>query len=153
MRNKWLWIGLGVLVTALLVAGAVIRGKRSKVVPVQFARVRREDITARVRAPGKIEPRTQVKVSADVMGKIVQLPIKEGDHVKKGELMLQLDDTQYRSAYSQAKAARATAEARLREVESSLKVTEANYARQKALFEQHLLSQAEWDQASTAYET
>ena len=153
MKKKWIWIGLGGVLVVLLVAGNVARQSAGKVVPVQFARVRREDITARVRAPGKIEPRTQVKVSADVMGKIVQLPIKEGDHVKKGELMLQLDDTQYRSAYSQAKASRASAEARVREAESSLKVTEANYARQKALFEQHLLSQAEWDQANTTYES
>src|SRR5437773_12178658 len=113
MRNKWLWIGLGVLVTALLVAGAVIRGKRSKVTPGQFARIRTEDITARVRAPGKIEPKTQVKVSADVMGKITLLPIKEGDPVRRGQLMLQLDDTQYRSGLGQAKAALASARARL----------------------------------------
>jgi HlyD family secretion protein len=153
MKKKWIWIGLGGVLVVLLVAGNVARQSAGKVVPVQFARVRREDITARVRAPGKIEPRTQVKVSADVMGKIVQLPVKEGDRVKKGELMLQLDDTQYRSANSQAKAARASAEARVRETESSLKVAEASYARQKALFEQHLLSQAEWDQASTNYES
>jgi HlyD family secretion protein len=153
MKKKWIWIGLGGALVVLLVAGNVARQSAGKVVAVQFARVRREDITARVRAPGKIEPRTQVKVSADVMGKIVQLPIKEGDRVKKGELMLQLDDTQYRSAYSQARAARASAEARLKEAEASLKVTEANYARQKALFEQHLLSQAEWDQASTTHES
>src|SRR5262245_7551487 len=153
MNKKWIWIVLGGLVIVLLVAGNVARQSAGKVVAVQFARVRREDITARVRAPGKIEPKTQVKVSADVMGKIVQLPIKEGDRVKKGELMLQLDDTQYRSAYSQARAARASAEARVRETASSLKVAESSYARQKALFEQHLLSQAEWDQANTTYES
>ena len=153
MKKKWIWIGLGGVLVVLLIAGNVARQSAGKVVSVQFARVRREDITARVRAPGKIEPRTQVKVSADVMGKIVQLPVKEGDRVKKGQLMLQLDDTQYRSAYSQARAARASAEARVRETESSLKVAEASYARQKALFEQHLLSQAEWDQASTNYES
>jgi HlyD family secretion protein len=73
--------------------------------------------------------------------------------VKKGQLMLQLDDTQYRSAHAQARAARASAEARLREVESSIKVVGASYARQKALFEQSLLSQAEWDQATTNYES
>jgi HlyD family secretion protein len=153
MKKKWIWIGLGGLAVVLLIAGNVARQSAGKVVSVQFARVRREDITARVRAPGKIEPRTQVKVSADVMGKVVQLPIKEGDRVKKGQLMLQLDDTQYRSAHSQARAARASAEARLREVESSLKVAESSYKRQKALFEQHLLSEAEWDQATTNYES
>jgi HlyD family secretion protein len=153
MKKKWIWIGLGGALVVLLVAGNVARQSQGKIVSVQFARVRRTDITARVRAPGKIEPRTQVKVSADVMGKIVQLPIKEGDRVKKGELMLQLDDTQYRSAYSQARAARASAEARVRETESSLKVAQSSYARQKALFEQHLLSEAEWDQATTNYES
>jgi len=153
MKKKWIWIGLAGLVVVLLIAGNVARQSGGKVVPVQLARVRREDITSRVRAPGKIEPRTQVKVSADVMGKVVRLPIKEGDRVKQGQLMLQLDDTQYRSAFSQARAARASAEARVREVESSLKVVEANYQRQKALFEERLLSQAEWDQATTNYES
>ena len=153
MKKKWILIGLAVVVLVLLVAANVARQSSSKIVSVQFARVRREDITSRVRAPGKIEPRTQVKVSADVMGKVVQLPIKEGDRVKQGQLMLQLDDTQYRSAHNQARAARASAEARLREVESSLKVAESTYQRQKALFEQHLLSQAEWDQATTNYES
>jgi len=153
MKKKWIWIGLAGLAVVLLIAGNVARQSAGKVVSVQFARVRREDITSRVRAPGKIEPRTQVKVSADVMGKIVHLPVKEGDRVKQGQLRLQLDDTQYRSAFSQARASRASAEARLREVESSLKVVEANYQRQKALFEQQLLSQAEWDQATTNYES
>ena len=153
MKKKWIFIGLGGLVVVLLVAGNVAKNSAGKVVAVQFARVRRSDITSRVRAPGKIEPRTQVKVSADVMGKIVRLPIKEGDRVKMGQLMLQLDDTQYRSAHAQAKAAKSSADARVREVESSLKVAEANHQRQKALFEQNLLSQAEWDQATTHYES
>ena len=153
MKNKWLWIGLGVAVTLALVAMGVIRGSRSKVTPVQFARVRQEDITARVRAPGKIEPKTQVKVSADVMGKILHLPVKEGDHVRAGQLMLQLDDTQYRALLNQAKAALATANARVRDAEASFKVVDANYGRQRSLYEQKLLSQAEWDQATSTHET
>src|SRR5437867_12934139 len=105
---------------------SVARGGKGKAQAVQFARVREEDITARVRAPGKIEPKTQVKISADIMGKIVKLAVKEGDHVKKGQLLLQLDDTQYRSAAGQARAALATARARNREAGSALKVVEAN---------------------------
>src|SRR5205814_9891553 len=112
-----------------------------------------EDITAKVRAPGKIEPKTQVKVSADVMGKITRLPIKEGDHVRAGQLMLQLDDTQYRASLGQARASLASARARLREAEASFKVVDANYGRQRSLFEQKLLSQAEWDQASNQHES
>ena len=108
MKKKWVWIGAGVVVTLLLVAVAVTRGSRSKITPVQFASVRQESITSRVRAPGKIEARTQVKVSADIPGKVVRLLVKEGDRVKPGQLMLQLDDTQYRSMHHQAMAARAS---------------------------------------------
>lgn len=153
MKKRWVWIALGALATVLIVVAAVAQGGRSKVTSVQFAKVRQEDITSRVRAPGKIEPRTQVKVSADIMGKIVKLAIKEGDPVRQGQLMLQLDDTQYRSFYDQASAAYATAQARLREAESTFKVVDANYGRQKALFEKGLLSQAEWDQATSTHES
>lgn len=153
MKKQWIWIGLAAVLVLALIAANVVRQARGKVVSVQLSRVRREDITSRVRAPGKIEPRTQVKVSADVMGKITLLPIKEGDRVRKGQLLLQLDDTQYRSAAAQARAAHASAEARLRDVEATLKVVDANYARQRALFDQRLLSQAEWDQASSNYES
>jgi HlyD family secretion protein len=117
-----------------------------------MARVRLEDITSRVRAPGKIEAKTQVKVSADIMGKIVLLAVKEGDRVRRGQLMLQLDDTQYRAYDSQARAGAASARARAREAEQSLKGAEATYRRQQALFEQRLLSEAEKDQADSAIE-
>jgi HlyD family secretion protein len=153
MKKAWIWIVVGLVVTAGLVGLGIMRGSQSKVTAVQFARVRQEDITARVRAPGKIEPKTQVKVSADVMGKIVELPIKEGDRVRKGQLMLQLDDTQYRAALTQVRAASASAHARLREAEANFRVVDANYTRQKALFEQKLLSEAEWDQATNAHES
>ncbi len=150
--KKWLWIGLAVVLVALIVVGNVVRATRGKVTPVQFARVRLEDITARVRAPGKIEAKTQVKVSADIMGKIVVLAVKEGDRVRKGQLMLQLDDTQYRAAYDQAVAAATAARATVRQAEHNLRVTEANFERQRALHAQKLLSDAEWDQANQAME-
>jgi HlyD family secretion protein len=150
--KKWLWIGLAVVVVAGLVAANVIRGKSGKVEAVQLARVRVEDITSRVRAPGKIEAKTQVKVSADIMGKIVVLAVKEGDRVRKGQLMLQLDDTQYRAYDGQARATAASARARAREAEQGLKGAEAMYRRQVALFEQKLLSEAEKDQADSAIE-
>lgn len=152
MKKKWLWIGLVVVVLAVLVIGNIARQSGKKGVGVQLARVRVEDITSRVRAPGKIEPRTQVKISADVMGKIVQLNVKEGDAVKRGQLMLQLDDTQYRSTLGQAQAALSSARARAKESANALKVSSSTYERQKALYEQKLLSPAEWDAASQAHE-
>jgi HlyD family secretion protein len=151
-KKKWLWIGLAVALVVLIVVVNVARSTRGKVTAVQLARVRLEDITSQVRAPGKIEAKTQVKVSADIMGKIVVLAVKEGDRVRPGQLMLQLDDTQYRALHEQAKAMASAARSTLRQAEQNLRVTEANYKRQQALFAQKLLSDAEWDQANTTME-
>jgi HlyD family secretion protein len=154
-RKTWLWIGLGALVVVLLgvlIAVQVRRGKGGRVEAVQLARVRQEDITSRVRAPGKIEAKTQVKVSADIMGKIVVLAVKEGDRVRRGQLMLQLDDRQYRAYHDQARATAATARARAQEAQQALRTGEATYRRQQALFAEKLLSDAEWDQATSAIE-
>src|SRR5262245_9017583 len=152
MKKKWIWIALGAVVVVLLIGVSVARNAKGQVQAVQMAKVRREDVTSRVRAPGKIEPKTQVKISADIMGKVVILNVKEGDPVKKGALMLQLDDTQYRAMHGQAVAALSSAKARVREAESAMRVSEANYTRQKALFDQKLLSDAEWDAATNTHE-
>src|ERR1041385_1853784 len=152
MKKKWIWIALGAIVLVAIIGLGAVRNAKGKVQAVQMAKVRREDVTSRVRAPGKIEAKTQVKISADIMGKVVILNVKEGDPVKKGQLLLQLDDTQYRSAHDQAAAALSSGKARGLQATSALRVSDANYTRQKALFEQKLLSQAEWDQATDAHE-
>ncbi len=152
-RQAWLWVALGGLLLVVVVTASIVNSARSKVEAVQLAHVRREDVTSRVRAPGKIEPKTQVKISADIMGKIVHLLVKEGDSVRRGQLMLQLDDTQYRSYWDQARAAATTSRAHLREAQATLRQTEANFTRQRALYDQKLLSQAEWDQAQTTVES
>src|SRR5436190_1027884 len=152
MKKRWIWIALGAVVLVVIVGLSMARNAKGRVQAVQMAKVRREDVTSRVRAPGKIEPKTQVKVSADIMGKVTVLNVKEGDPVKKGQLLLQLDDTQYRSAHDQALAALSSGKARVREAESALRVSDANYTRQQALFSQKLLSEAEWDAATNAHE-
>ncbi|MCE9627542.1 MAG: efflux RND transporter periplasmic adaptor subunit [Candidatus Eisenbacteria bacterium] len=152
MNKKVIAIVAGVVVVGALIGLSAMKSAKCKVESVQLANVRREDVTSRVRAPGKIEPKTQVKVSADIPGKVIILNIKEGDSVKRGQLLLGIDDTQYRSQNQQASAALASAKARVREAESALRVSDANYGRQKALFEQKLLSQAEWDGATNSHE-
>ena len=153
MKKKWIWIGAGgVLIVALIVVN-LVRSSGGKVESVQLAKVRIEDVTSRVKAPGKIEPKTQVKISADVPGKVIQLAVEEGDKVRRGQLLLQLDDTQYRATWNQARAALSSARARLTDARASLKVGEDNYVRQRALYEQKLLSQAEWDRATATIES
>lgn len=151
-KTTWLWIGLGAVVVAAFVGLSIAKSAAGKVEPVQLARVRRQDVTSRVRAPGEIEPKLQVKVSADIPGKIRRLAVKEGDHVQQGQLMLQLDDTQYASAANQAQAALAAARAQLVQAQTALRINEANFQRQKSLYDQKLLSSADWDQASNAHE-
>jgi HlyD family secretion protein len=154
MKKKvWLWVAVGGVVLAVLIGMSVSKASNSKIESVQMALVRRQDISSRVRAPGKIEPKTQVKVSADIMGKITHLLVKEGDRVRQGQLMLQLDDTQYRSFWEQARAAAASARAHLRETTTALRLEDSNYAREKSLYEQKLLSTAEWEQAEHNNET
>src|SRR3989442_9487661 len=152
-KKTWLWIGLAVVVLVGILVANMAGQAGKKGVAVELAHVRVEDITSRVRAPGKIEPKTQVKISADIMGKVTNLAVKEGDHVRKGQLLLQLDPTQRQADMSQSRAGLAAAQARKREADATLKVVEANHTRQRALFEQKLLSQAEWDNATTVYET
>src|SRR5258705_12358685 len=96
MKGKlWLWIGLGVVVLAALIGMSVARGGKGKAQAVQFARVREEDITSRGRAPGKIEPRTQVKISPGIMGKNVKMSVKEGDQGRRGQGTCPHDDTHH----------------------------------------------------------
>jgi len=151
-KKKWLWIGLGAaLILALVIVNIAAQGGK-KGMPVQLARVRTEDITSKVRAPGKIEPKTQVKISADIMGKVTHLAVKEGDRVKKGQLLLQIDPVQRSADQVQARTGLESAKARQRDAEGKFKVAQSNFQRQKALYEQKLLSNAEWDQATSTYE-
>ena len=154
MKKKvWLWVGLGVVLVGALVAANLAKNSRGKVETVQMALVRRENVSSRVRAPGKIEAKTRVQVSADIMGRIVRLLVKEGDRVRRGQLMLELDDKQYRSAHAQARASYASSQSRLHEAQSTLRINESSFARQRSLYDQKLLSQAEWEQAQSANES
>ena len=151
-KKKWLWIGLGVaLILVLVIVNMAAQGGK-KGMPVQLARVRTEDITSKVRAPGKIEPKTQVKISTDIMGKVTHLAVKEGDKVRRGQLLLQIDPVQRSADQVQARTSLAAAKARERDAAAKLKVAESSFQRQKALYEQKLLSAAEWDQATSTYE-
>src|SRR5580765_1645830 len=133
MKKKWIWIALGAIVLVAIIGLGAVRNAKGKVQAVQMAKVRRHEVTSRVRAPGKSEAKTQGKISADIMGKVVILNVKEGDPVKKGQLLLQLDDTQYPSATDQAAAALSSCKAMVLQTMSALRVSDANYPCSKAL--------------------
>ncbi|OFX19995.1 MAG: hypothetical protein A2041_07320 [Bacteroidetes bacterium GWA2_31_9b] len=116
-------------------------------------------ITELVTASGKIQPETEIKISPDVSGEIVELNILEGDDVKKGDLLLKIKPDIYISAVDRmkatvnsAKANYANAQAMLGQVESKYKQTKSAFERSKILWEQKIISDADYEAALSTFE-
>lgn len=151
MKRRWklVLIVVAVLVIAL-VAVAAIQKNKGKRTEVTVAEVERMDLESKVTANGKIEAQRKVDLSANVMGQIVNIGVREGDVVEKGDFLLQIDQTQLAANTAGAEASlralfddRDAARARLAE-------TQSNYQRAVRNFEANIISQAELDAAKSA---
>lgn len=113
-RKRKIVIGLVVLVVAL-VAFSMVRGANAKNRPVEvrLEQVGRRDLVAAVTASGKIEAKSQVDISSEVTARILTITVKEGDLVKKGQLLVELDQVQFKGAVDRATAALTSVEAQL----------------------------------------
>ncbi len=127
--------GIGGTVVVAIAALAFLSAKKnqSKPVEVRTEAVESRDLVASVTASGQIEPKTKVNVSADVTGKIVRLAVKEGDIVKKGQFLLQIDPEQVTAALQRAEAALAATKAQEAQSRANLLQAQKNYERQLAL--------------------
>ncbi len=141
-KKKKIIIVLGAVIIVAIIIVANVLKSGEKTYKVQAEKAERSDITSVVTANGRIIPKTDVKISAYVPAKIVKLPVQEGDRVKEGQLLVQLDATQYRAAVNQTKAQLASAKA-------SLQQAQLVYERQKELFERKLSSKEQYDMAET----
>lgn len=141
-------IAIGVPLLAAIVVANIMRASGART-EVQAADVKRAPIASTVRAPGRVQPETMVKMSANVPGEVVRLAVKEGDRVRKGQFLLQLDDTQYRAQVREAKAALESARSNLRLAEAAFAQTDASLKRKEALFAQNLVSPEELEAART----
>jgi HlyD family secretion protein len=156
--KKWI-IALGVVVVILVVAG-ILKGKSSgQTKKVAVEKVERRTIVETVAASGKIQPETEVIISSDVSGEIIEMPVQEGDRVKAGDLLLKINPDLVESALSRAEAALNTtkanlagSKARLAQSESQFQNAKASYDRNTKLFEEKVISQAEFDQAKANFE-
>src|ERR1019366_733034 len=144
-RRKVLIFSVIAVVLAVLTAVAIFK-KREVTITVQTEKVKRRNLTEVVVANGKIQPVLQVKISPEVSGEIVELPVKEGQQVQKGDLILKIKPDEYlanrnvaEANYQSSLASRASAEANLRKAE-------ADYNRTKGLFASKLLPQNQFDQ-------
>ena len=109
-RNKILTFGgIALGIGALIVVN--VSSGRDKGIEVRMESVTRRNLVATVTASGKITPKKKVDVSADITGRITRIPVKEGDIVKKGDLLLSIDPSQYEATVARAKASQSAAEA------------------------------------------
>ena len=157
--NKKFLFGLGAFVIVLLTV-AVYRGGGRTLPQVSTDKVARRTIVERVSASGKIQPEVEVKITAEVNGQIIKLPVKEGDVVEKGDLLVQLNPDIYDAAVLRAEAALNSAKSNLASARAQVAQGEANqlaakkaFERAEVLFDQTVISQAEYDQTEASYLT
>jgi len=115
MKKRTKWTVAGAIGLAIVIIGVTSAMKgRNKATEVRMEKVQRRDLVASVTASGQVQPHTKVDVSADISGRIVQLAVKEGQMVTKGQFLLEIDPSQYRANVERATAAVASARSRKR---------------------------------------
>jgi HlyD family secretion protein len=139
-KKKRLLLIIGAAVILIGLITAALLTNQEKMIPVTIEKVENGKIVSIVTANGKVEAKTNVNISSDVMGKIIEIPVVEGQNVKKGQLLVAIDKTQSVSEVDQMKALLAAAEA-------DREQARINFDRQAALFERKLISQYEYDVA------
>lgn len=143
-------LGLILLLVGLKKGGVIGNNDDSKI--VELSNVKQTTIVETVSATGKIQPEIEVKISSEVSGEIIALPIKEGQQVKKGDLLVRINPDLYESGVNRSVASMSTSKAGLSQADAQVKEAKANYDRNKKLFEKGIISKSEWDRIVSAYE-
>lgn len=150
--KKGLLIGGGVILLSAIVIANIAKGQGGRL-GVQVDKVGKGSLSSTVRAPAKVQPETLVKLSANVPGEVVRLAVKEGDAVKKGQFLVQLDPTQYQAQLRQSQASLDAARSSLKLSEVALERSESLLKRKEQLFERKLVSPEEIEIARTERNT
>ncbi len=143
-------IGLVVVILALVV---FLGSKKENVVTVQTEKIGRRTITQMVNASGKIQPEKLVKINAEVSGEITALPVKEGDNVRRGDLLIRIKPDQYQAQVDRAEAGLSSARASLNLQKANLEKAVSEFKRAEELYSKNLLSEQEFITAKTALST
>lgn len=156
MKKKTLII-IGVIAVALIIV--LIAGKKAgwfgasgNIKEVEITKIEPIQIVETVSATGKIQPELEVKLSSEVSGEIIELPVVEGQLVEKGDLLVRINPDIYQSSLQRSRAGLQNVRANYAQAEANLKEAKANYERNKTLFDRGVISKAEWDRAVAAYE-
>jgi HlyD family secretion protein len=149
-RRKVLFGSAGALL--LLIIALVVAGKREKPIPVTTEKAVRRTILQTVSATGKVQPETEVKISPEVAGEIIELPVEDGMQVKKGDLLVKIKPDSYKALLEQQEAAISAAKATNLQQKATMLKTQHDLGRAKDLFEKKLISEQEYNAAEAAYD-
>src|SRR6187431_946862 len=128
-RRKILFGSAGAVV--LVIIGLVVAGKREKPIPVTTEKAVRRTILQTVSATGKVQPETEVKISPEVAGEIIELPVEDGKAVKKGDLLVRIKPDSYKALLEQQEAAISAAKATHLQQKANMVKTEQDFTRAK----------------------
>jgi len=157
MKKKTLiWISIiTIVLIAILLIGSKQGwfGNKGNFKEVEVTKIELIDIVETVAATGKIQPEVEVKLSSEVSGEIIELPVKEGQQVEKGDLLVKINPDLVQAVLSQSQAGLQTVRAQLDQAEAVLRSAKLTYDRSKSLFEKGVISKSEWDRSVTDYES
>jgi HlyD family secretion protein len=155
-RNKKILIAVGVVVLLAVLAFVNIKYKRQEGITVNVEAIQRRDLQAIVTASGKIQPQRLVNISADTMGRVTDLAVEEGNRVKKGQFLMQIDPKLLASAADQAQASLAAARSQMEQLrvssesaQAALKQAQDAFNRQQQLWKQGLTTKEALDNAES----
>ena len=156
MSKKTIYILLAVAVvligTLIGLSKSGVIGNKDKGTEIEIANVAASTIVETVSATGKIQPEIEVKISSEVSGEIIALNVKEGQVVKKGDLLVKINPDLYTSSYNRTISNLSGTKAGLNQSEASYKEAKANYDRNKSLYDKGIISRADWDKAIASFE-
>src|SRR4051812_22889091 len=166
MTLKKVAIIAGIVVALLAIVGFTVQQSRSSLIAVQTGKVAQEDLASVVSASGEIKPKNFVNIGANAMGKITRLHVKEGEHVRKGQLLAQLENVQSSADVEANKAAVQatrtdavasdaairTAIADLNRARADAERTRLDYDRAQELLKSQLIPRADYETRRAAFE-
>ncbi|MES2747791.1 MAG: efflux RND transporter periplasmic adaptor subunit [Bacteroidota bacterium] len=156
MSKKRIYILLGsvagLIVLLIVLSKAGVIGNKDTGVEIETAKADEITIIETVSATGKIQPEIEVKISSEVSGEIIALPVKEGQVVKKGELLVKINPDLYTSGYNRTVSNLSVSKSGLSQADASFKEAKANYERSKTLYDKGIISRSDWDKAVASYE-
>jgi HlyD family secretion protein len=150
-KKKIIWIGL-IIIVLLIIISVIISSKKETVIEVQTEKISKKDIIQVVTATGKVQSETKVNISAEVTGEIVSLPFKEGDDVKKEDLLVRIKPDAYFPQLKQQYAAIKVMESNIKTQEVNLKKLQLDLDRAKELYSKGLASSSDLETAQTNYD-